>query len=118
MECEKCNSPLAQADACQHLGKTLCEDCYMDALSPTRTCDPWAQYNAKSFQGKPLKLCPTQERILEVLESQGPMSPEHLVDTLAGDWSRATLEREYATLKRLEKIRAVKGEDGILLRLW
>ena len=30
--------------------KKLCDDCYMDALSPTKTCDPWAVYTAKSIQ--------------------------------------------------------------------
>ena len=29
-------------------GQLLCDDCYMDALSPARTCDPWAEIGRAS----------------------------------------------------------------------
>ena len=118
MTCDICRAEVPQSELREHLGRNLCEDCYMDALSPSRTCDPWAQYNANSFAGKPQKLCRAQEQILEVLKSQGPISPEGLLNALAGEWSRELLEREYATLKRLEMVRAVNSETGILLKIW
>ena len=116
MICDKCSAQIN--DSYQHLGRQLCEDCYMDALSPARTCDPWAAYNAKSFEGKPVVLDAPQIQMLDVLKRQGPMAPEDLLASLGGDWTSARVEREFATLKRLEKIRAVKDGTRILLRLF
>lgn len=28
-------------------GRTVCEECLMDILSPARTCDPWAVRSAR-----------------------------------------------------------------------
>lgn len=117
MKCDQCAATVSPEDACEHLGKHLCEDCYMDALSPAKTCDPWAAYSAKSFEGKPLDLCDTQKQILDVLKTKGPMTPEALLEKLGSNWTFPSLEREYATLQRLGKIRAVKEGEGILLRI-
>ena len=118
MECDQCRARISENLMCEHLGRKLCEECYMDVLSPVKTCDPWAAFNAKSFEGEPVKLCETQEQILDVLKTKGPLSPDQLLAALSGDWTYGTLEREFATLKRLEKIRAVREEGQILLRLW
>ncbi|MCG8688709.1 MAG: hypothetical protein MI892_27810 [Desulfobacterales bacterium] len=117
MECDLCKTKISRNEICEHLGKQLCEDCYMDVLSPTKTCDPWAAYNAKSFDGEPLNLNNAQKEILSVLKSQGGMTPTTLLEKLGGDWTFPLLEREFATLKRLEKIRAVKEDEQIILRI-
>jgi hypothetical protein len=50
MQCDRCQANIEPGEEEQHLGQTLCEDCYMDALSPVKTCDPWAVHSAKSFE--------------------------------------------------------------------
>ncbi len=48
MICERCNISIKEGEEKKHKGKTLCEDCCMDILSPKYKCDPWATYCAKS----------------------------------------------------------------------
>ena len=63
----------------------LCEDCYMDALSPAKTCDPWAVHSAKSFGknlGGKFELTELQRKILEILKETGGAPSEHLVERL------------------------------------
>ncbi|MBF0526155.1 MAG: hypothetical protein HQK56_13800, partial [Deltaproteobacteria bacterium] len=48
MQCARCQETIEEMEAREMHGQTLCEDCYMSALSPTRTCDPWAVHSAKN----------------------------------------------------------------------
>lgn len=41
MQCDRCKNVIEEGEEREHAGRILCEDCYMDALSPARTCDPW-----------------------------------------------------------------------------
>ena len=47
MECERCKDIIESGEEREYAGRVLCEDCYMDALSPAKTCDPWAVHSAK-----------------------------------------------------------------------
>ena len=38
--CAKCGDAYDPAEAREHLGQMLCEDCYLDAMSPTQVYDP------------------------------------------------------------------------------
>ena len=51
--CAKCGAAFDPAEAQEHLGQILCEDCYLEALSPTKICDPWAVHTAKSLKDLP-----------------------------------------------------------------
>ena len=58
-------------------GQVLCEDCYMDLLSPAKACDPWAVYSAKTFlknDSSGPNLTPVQQRILEILQDEDAAS--------------------------------------------
>jgi DNA-directed RNA polymerase subunit RPC12/RpoP len=46
--CEKCGREIEEQQKYEHLGRSYCEDCYMDILSPPKACDPWAVYSARS----------------------------------------------------------------------
>jgi len=99
----------------------LCEDCCMEACSPLRTCDPWAVHSAKTWERRtdaPKALTPQQEAILQALEAHGPLTPEALRQRLAGRWSLAELEREFAALRHMEKVRGEKRGTGVVWRLW
>ena len=43
---EKCGGLVPGGDERDHYARTLCEDCYMAALSPSRACDPWSVHSA------------------------------------------------------------------------
>ncbi len=116
MVCEKCGKQINSGDEMHYSGKTLCEDCYIDTLSPTRTCDPWAVYTAKSFSGKDAVFNASQKKILKILEETGGMEFDALVERLqmlSGD-----VKKEFATLRHMEKARAEMRDGKTVLCLW
>jgi hypothetical protein len=93
----------------------------MDALSPVRTCDPWAVHSAKSVvarAGDAEILTPVQSEILRILEETGGIEPTRLLQRLGGNLSAKDLEREFSALRHMEKARGEKREDRVVWRLW
>ncbi len=121
MRCDNCNSEIEPGEEKEHHGKVLCEDCYMDVLSPVRTCDPWAVHSAKSFEkhsGKPPDTTPIQNEILLILKETGGLEPKSLLEKLKGKITYKELEREFSSLRHMEKVRAEKKGNKIIWRLW
>lgn len=121
MQCDRCHADIEPGDEKQHLGQTLCEDCYMNALSPVKACDPWAVHSAKSFEkhaeSTPI-LTPVQSEILSILKETGGMEPQTLLEKLAAKLTQKDLEREFAALRHMEKARGEKRGDRVVWRLW
>jgi len=119
MKCEKCEDIIESGEERDYHGQTLCEDCYMDALSPARTCDPWAVYTAKSLvredDGSD-QLTTLQAKVLEILEETGGVEPQVLADRL--QIKPADLEREIAALRHMEKIRGELRDGKKVIILW
>lgn len=119
MDCEKCGDMIEKGDEREHLGRTLCEDCYMDALSPARTCDPWAVHSAQTLAREEegaLALNRTQVRILDILHETGGVELPELAERL--QIKPSDLEREIAALRHMEKVRGELREGKRLIRLW
>lgn len=121
MRCDQCNTVVEQGEDREYRGQTLCENCYMDALTPVKTCDPWAVYSAKSFErytGGVSTLTAIQSEIVRMLESAGSIEPAELLERLDGKLTLPQLEREFATLRHMEKARAEKKDGKVFLRPW
>lgn len=118
MKCEKCNAEILEGEEHEQYGETLCEDCYMDSLSPPRACDPWAVHTAKSLvdQGGAVELNEIQRKILEILEETGGIEPAELIRRL--NIKATDFQREIAALRHVEKIRGEKREGTVFIRLW
>ena len=116
MKCDKCNSLIEGGDEREHAGQILCEDCYMEVLSPVKACDPWAVYSAKSMDRQASAFTPLQENILVVLKETNGIELEPLAEKLGIELSE--LQREIATLRHMEKLRAVMKGDKKVFRLW
>jgi len=119
MQCDKCKVTISENEERVLHGQTLCEDCYMDALSPAKTCDPWAVFTAKSCSkgdGTDLAMTETQSRILEILKETGGAKPEEILEAL--HLKPADLEREVATLRHMEKVRGELRDGNKIIRLW
>ena len=119
MECERCKNMIPEGDEMELHGRVLCEDCYMDLLSPAKACDPWAVHSAKTFlekAGGEVHLSPVQKRILETLQDEGPQEGKSLCERL--QVKEADLERELAALRHMEKIRGELKNGKRLIRLW
>jgi hypothetical protein len=113
MECKKCKTAISDGEEREHNGALLCEDCYIDVLSPAKFCDPWADYAAKSsLKNNPeVLLNANQSQILKVLEGVDEIESEALLDKLEGLLSPEDAKRECAALKRLNKI-AIESKNG------
>jgi late competence protein required for DNA uptake (superfamily II DNA/RNA helicase) len=121
MKCDRCNSEIPAGEEHVHQGQTLCEDCCMDALSTVKTCDPWAVHSAKTFEkhaGGKGTLTPLQSQIMKILTADGPMEPSRLLVKLGGNMPLNELEREFAALRHMEKVRGQKLDGKVLWRLW
>ena len=119
MECERCKETIAKGEEREHHGQILCEDCYMDPLSPARACDPWAVHSAQTFakkSGGSLELTEIQKRILEIVNETGGVEPGVIVERL--QIKPADLEREVAALRHMEKIRGKLRQEKKILIPW
>ena len=119
MECEKCGVKIAEGEEIQRQGMILCEDCALDLLSPAKACDPWAVFCAKStLKGRPGKenLNEIQQRILTLLQTEGPLERQALSELL--QVKEQDLERELATLRHMEKICGELKNGLRLVKLW
>ncbi|MBU1274657.1 MAG: MarR family transcriptional regulator [Proteobacteria bacterium] len=108
MLCEQCNSPMEPEEEREFGGRKLCEDCYIDALSPAKTCDPWATYTASRLDTQELN--PAQEVILKLIAQQGHATLAELMKATGLD--EAALMREIAALRHMELIRGAMMPGG------
>jgi hypothetical protein len=91
----------------------------MDALSPAKTCDPWAVHSAQSYaksKGGVLELNDIQQQILLILEETGVVEPATMADRL--QINPVDLEREIAALRHMEKLRGELRDGRKFLILW
>lgn len=119
MKCDRCSQTIEAEDAREHFGRYLCEDCYMDSLSPAKTCDPWAVHSAQSFaksKGGTLELNEIQQQILLILKETGGVEPATMADRL--QINPVDLEREIAALRHMEKLKGELRDGKKFLILW
>ena len=116
MQCDKCGDSIEKSEERDMHGQVLCEDCYMDALSPARACDPWAVHTAKSLVKEEDQLNSVQKRILDVLRESGGIEPKVLAERL--QIRPSNLEREIAALRHMEKVRGELREGKKVITLW
>ena len=119
MKCERCGTDIPENEEREFNGQLICEDCYMVALSPAKACDPWAAYCAKSFSEKneaSPKITEIQSRILQILKETDGVTLNELAGRL--EISTLDLEREIATLRHMEKLRAEMRDGRKIICLW
>ena len=119
IECERCGDQTPAGDEMDHGGEILCEECYMRALNPARACDPWAVRSAQTLSELDdayATLSETQEKILKFLAETGGAIPEVVAETLGMEMPE--LEREFATLRHMEKVRGQMRDGRKVICLW
>jgi hypothetical protein len=108
VKCQKCGREVPEEETHQHLGETLCDNCYIDARSPAKACDPWAVYSAtRTRQGAGLTgiqgLSPLQKDICRYIEDRGKATPAEVMQRF--NVSQGELEWVVATLRHCELVR-------------
>jgi len=119
MKCDRCGEQIPTGEETEHNSQILCEECYMQALSPSRACDPWAVRSAQMLSQKQearVVLRPIQSLILKVLRENGGLEPSALAKKV--DMKLPELERELATLRHMERIRGKRQAGKTLIILW
>ncbi|MCB2187366.1 MAG: hypothetical protein KQJ78_13165 [Deltaproteobacteria bacterium] len=106
--CDQCQATTDPDELHEHAGRMLCDDCYMDALNPAKSCDPWATYTASRLPQEMLN--PAQEAILELIRRQKAATLTELRQATGLDQTQ--LERELAALRHMEKLRAAPTPGG------
>jgi hypothetical protein len=115
-ECNSCGVSIEKGEEFEHLGRTLCEDCYLDALNPPKACDPWAVHTAKSSMAQGQQLTPLQERILTLLKDRGPLTAQEVMSELK--ISESEFKNNFATLRHMELARGLKEGDKVSYTLF
>jgi hypothetical protein len=117
-KCAKCAAGLDPDEAQEYQGQMLCEDCYLDAMSPTKVCDPWAVHTAKSLKDLPggHALSPLQQKLFDLVKAKGEVPIPEAAAYLGLD--EDSLRREFAPLRHMEKLRACKKDDVVCLTLF
>jgi len=84
VKCSRCGREISEMESHPHQGQTLCDDCYIDAISTEKTCDPWATYlSGKERQGAGQKgtegLTAMEKEVYEFVRSQGRATREDVM---------------------------------------
>lgn len=118
MKCQRCQCDISADESYSHLGETLCDDCYMDAVSPPKACDPWAVYLAtRTRESSGLKgaegLTPFQKEVYELIKGKGKVTPAEVMASF--NITQRALEDVVATLRHCEMVRGQKEGDKVYL---
>ena len=119
MNCHRCGVDIPVGLERDHISKKLCEDCYMDALSPSVGCDPWANYIASKTMNVTTEsqLNPRQKEILEIIKTTGEITLNSLLEKLSSDLTIHKLKNEMSTLRRMGLILGRNDQGTILFRI-
>jgi len=120
MKCDRCRDNIVKGEQRELNTQIMCEDCYMDALSPPKGCDPWAVYlgTRTSAQSEDKDITSIQTEILDIIKQSGEIEPEALLAKLDGQITQPGLKRELATLRHMEMVRGKPKDGGVVIRLW
>jgi hypothetical protein len=118
MNCDRCHQAMAPGEEAMLHGQALCEDCYMDAFSPTRTCDPWAVRSAQHCKDSfgSAAVSAGQAKILDILKETDGADIAFLSQRLGT--ASADIQREMAALRHMEKVRGALQDGKKIFRLW
>jgi hypothetical protein len=118
MKCQKCQRDIPKDESYEYLGQVLRDDCYMDARSPSKACDPWAVYGATRTRDSTgaigaAGLTPVQQAIISYIRDKGKATPKEIMTNF--DLTQRDLEANFATLRHCELLRGQKEGERIYI---
>ncbi len=116
MECYKCKDPIPQGEECKFNNNFICEDCYIETLSPPKTCDVAAVHSAKKHRAAMGQtgtegLTEQQKDIVDFINEQGKSTKPEIAEKF--DLKEKELERQFAILRHCELLKGKKEGDKI-----
>jgi hypothetical protein len=113
-----CGVDIQENQATVHNGKTLCEDCCFDMMSPTKVCDPIAVHStlsvrAQSGQSGTDGLTDLQKQIYNIVIERGQIEREELMASLG--MNADEFQKQFAILRHCELLGAFKEGNKVYL---
>lgn len=120
MICQKCKAEIPEGEDLNLSGQTICEDCYVEAVSIPTTCDIAAVHSAKmtrklaGHEGTD-GLTDLQKEIYEYVKEKGKITPEDLASHFK--LSILEVQRQFATLRHCELLKGtmINGVKYVLV---
>lgn len=109
LNCQKCGATLIPEETYELSGQSLCEDCYLEQMAKPKTCDPWAVYSAKKTGDGQAGLASEQQKILELLKKDVPLTASEICARLG--ITEDAFQTHFATLRHMELARGFR-KDG------
>ena len=121
MQCHKCQREILESESLKHHCETLCEDCYIGAMSSAKACNPWAVYLAtRTRERSGLEdmegLTPVQKEVYEFIKNKEKVNAAEVMINL--HIAQPDLENVIATLRHCELVRGQKEGDKVNLVLF
>jgi recombinational DNA repair protein (RecF pathway) len=118
VKCNRCGREVPLDNSYQHLGETLCEDCYIDVRYPAKACDPWAVYSAtQSRESAGLEgtegLTELQQKIYDFVKAKGKVTREEIMANF--NIKEMELQTNLATLRHCELVKGRKEGNCVYL---
>lgn len=118
MKCSKCGIEIQKGDEYSYLNQTLCEDCYIYALEPPRTCDVAAVHSAKSHRESAGQtgsegMTDLQKKIISFVTDKGKATREEVCQEFG--LTPRELEKQTAIMRHCELLKGRKIENVIYL---
>ena len=118
MKCENCGVDLEENQATAYNGKTLCEDCCFDMMSPTKVCDPIAVHSTLSIRQQNGQqgtegLTDLQKQIYNTIIQRGQIDRDEMIGKLG--MPPEEFQKQFAVLRHCELLGAFKEGNKVYL---
>jgi hypothetical protein len=115
--CTKCRIECDEAELRDFSEQRLCEDCYIDSIELSKTCDPWAVHSAKNLvASQGLRLTPDQERLFELIKTEKEIGFPEAANRLG--FTAKQLQEDFTVLRHMELLRAAMKGNGKVITLF
>jgi hypothetical protein len=85
-------------------------------MTAPKSCDPWAVHTAKKLAGEEATLTGSQQKILDLIEKNGPLTAAEICSQLAITLDE--FQRSFATLRHMELARGFKRGEEVCYTLF
>lgn len=121
MICVRCQENIPNGEDYNYYGQILCEDCYIGAIEPPRTCDVAAVHCAKisrlsAGQTGTDGLAELQTEIYNYIKLKTKVTKRELLEKFRiAEWE---LDKQFAVLRHCELVKGRKVGDMVYLVLF
>jgi predicted HTH transcriptional regulator len=118
MECHICKKAIPGGEECTYNNNVICEDCYIEILSPPKTCDVAAVHAAKKHraalgQSGTEGLTEQQKEIVKFVKENEKITKQDIAEKFA--LKPYELERQFAVLRHCELLKGKKEGNKVYI---